>query len=99
MKKLLLLFSAVIKSYFIQTLLAFVGYYSWLEVEIIGKESTSVDGTFSPEMYQGKSMKYQTLSATDVAITSGFNGGALAMGLICCTCIIIIGLLEIKKFE
>ena len=95
MKKLLLLFSAVIKSYFIQTLLAFVGYYSWLEAKIIGKEYESAMGNFLPEHSRFK----QIYSATDVAITSGFNGGAIAMGLICCTCIITIGLLEIKKFE
>ena len=34
-------------------------------------------------------------TATD--ITSGYNGGALAMGFICCVCIVMIVWIEINK--
>ena len=68
--------------------LSIIAFLSWFQASSFGRR-TSVGQTFTGN--QGEF----TRSATDV--TSGHDGGALAMGLICCVCIIMIVWIEINK--
>ena len=82
-----------IKSYFLQAVLAFLAYLSFETATELGFKSASATGKF--QKYRGNSR--DAYDATDVAISTGFEGGAMAMGLICSTCIIMIVWLEISK--
>ena len=76
---------------FITTLqfgLSIIALLSWFQAYTIGRR-TSVGQIFTGN--QGEFIR----SATDV--TSGHDGGALAMGLICCVCIIMIVWIEINQ--
>tara|TARA_B100000965_G_scaffold113622_1_gene93792 strand:+ start:497 stop:787 length:291 start_codon:yes stop_codon:yes gene_type:complete len=82
-----------IKSYFLQTVLAFLAYLSFETATDLGFRTVNFTGTFDKYPDIGR----ESPQATDVAISTGFEGGAIAMGLICCTCIIMIVWLEISK--
>ena len=82
-----------IKSYFLQTVLAFLAYLSFETATDLGFRTVRFTGTFDKYPDSGR----DSFEATDVAISTGFEGGAIAMGLICCTCIIMIVWLEISK--
>jgi hypothetical protein len=76
---------------FITTLqfrLSIIALLSWFQVYTIGRR-TSAGNTLTG------SQEEFIYSATD--ITSGYNGGALAMGFICCVCIVMIVWIEINK--
>jgi hypothetical protein len=81
------------KSYFLQSLLAIVALFSWVESQELGHRFMSESGTYQKELPMNE---YETVG-TSVSITSGFTGGALAMGLISCVCIVMIVWIEIKK--
>ena len=81
------------KSYFLQSLLAIVALFSWVESQELGYKYMSEVGTYGEESPMDGCKTF----GTSVSITSGFTGGALAMGLICCVCIVMIVRVEIKK--
>lgn len=85
MKKLI----RIVGSYFLQFILAVIAYLSWSESYSFGNRIQQ--GMLQSRLQRGD----RSYSATDV--TAGFDGGALAMGLICCVCIIMIVWIEIKK--
>jgi hypothetical protein len=77
----------IIKSYFLQLILSIVAYLSWIQTIEIANQR-----------YIGKIIRNrseQDIVATDV--TSGLEGGALAMGLICCVCIVMVVWIENSK--
>lgn len=81
------------KSYFLQLLLSVVAFFSWVESRELGHRFMSESGTYQKELPMDR---YETIG-TSVSIASGFTGGALAMGLIACVCIVMIVWIEIKK--
>tara|TARA_B110000858_G_C17675479_1_gene413993 strand:+ start:159 stop:485 length:327 start_codon:yes stop_codon:yes gene_type:complete len=85
MKKLI----ASIKNNFLQIILSIIACLSWLESSEMGRNGR--DGSFQPDWQDGNS----PLIGTD--ISTGFDGGALAMGIICSVCIIMIVWIEINK--
>lgn len=84
-----------IKSYLLQTLLALVATLSWLESSSIGNKRASVveDGVAIRQIDELQ----QITGGAAVDISTGFNGGALSMGLICSVCIVMIVWIEISK--
>jgi len=81
-----------LKSYLLQLILSIIACLSWLESSEIGNRSN--DGTYlkgTPNL----DFDQKILTGTDV--TSGYDGGALAMGIICSVCIIMIVWIEINK--
>jgi len=82
-----------IGSYFLQSLLAIVAFFSWEKALYFGGKTLQKTGMFD----KNNNYDYQNLTATDVDVTAGFDGGALAMGLICCVCIIMIVWIETNK--
>lgn len=85
-----------LKSYLLQTVLAAVAALSWLESSYLGSRSAS-------EVKDGitiKKLDYEYISGgAAVDISTGFDGGALAMGLICCVCIVMIVWIEVLKVQ
>ena len=84
-------------SYFLQFVLAIIAYFSWLEVDYFGNKTLELKGSLNKNTSNPFDREYADLIATDVDVTAGFDGGALAMGLICCVCIIMIVWIEINK--
>jgi hypothetical protein len=86
-----------IKSYLLQTLLAIVATLSWLESSLIGNKRASVveDGVAIRQIDELQ----QITGGAAVDISTGFNGGALSMGLICSVCIVMIVWIEISKAQ
>jgi hypothetical protein len=90
MKKILVVF----KSYFLQFLIGILAIASYQEAILLGETWEDSNGIYYKErydQYEGKA------NPTSVAITSGFQGGAIAMGLICSTCLIAFTLIEVNK--
>jgi hypothetical protein len=89
MKKILVVF----KSYFLQFLIGLLALVSYQEAISLGEKSISYNGlNYVPEFDFRSGEAYPS-----AAITSGFQGGAIAMGLICSTCLIAITLIEVNK--
>ena len=86
MKKLI----ASIKNYFLQIILSIIALLSWLKASEIGNISDV--GTYFKEI----NPNLESLR-TGTNISSGYDGGALAMGIICSVCIIMIVWIEINK--
>ena len=78
-----------LKSYLLQLILSIIACLSWLETSEIGRKGR--DGTFQGDWQDSDS----PLIGTD--ISTGFDGGALAMGIICSVCIVMIVWIEINK--
>ena len=76
------------KSIFLQLLLGIIAVASWINCHIIGNQSKG--GTYTKRTEED----WETVGTS---IDAGFNGGALAMGIICSVCIIMIVWLEINK--
>ncbi len=76
------------KSIFLQLLLGIVALASWINCHLIGNNSEG--GTY----LKSTDDDYETVGTS---IDAGYNGGALAMGIICSVCIIMIVWLEINK--
>jgi len=83
-----------IGSYILQSLLAIVAFFSWEEAIDFGSKTLIGEGSFNKNYRDFNNVQ---LVPTDVDVTAGFEGGALAMGLICCVCIIMIVWIEINK--
>lgn len=94
MKKLLLNFWRFLNSIFLQILLTVVGYNSWEMAIELGSETLVGEGVFDENWDNSRVARYIT---TDVDVTAGFDGGAIAMGLITCMCIFGIIWLQINK--
>ena len=77
----------VLRSYFLQLILSIVAYLSWIQtIEIANQRYMGVAAEVVAEFSGGEQI------GTDVA--SGLEGGALAMGLICCVCIVMVVWIE-----
>ena len=93
MKKFLSSVLSFIKSYFLQALLSVVAFFSFENANYLGERTYNQVGTYlkSPRNYDS------VRTGTDVAVSTGFDGGSLAMGMICCVCITMIVWIEINK--
>lgn len=97
MKKLLLKFWRFLNSIFLELLLSFVGIVSWIQTETLGSKWISeIEDGFSYK-FASINNKEAIIGGASVDITSGFDGGALAMGLITCICIFGIVWIQINK--
>ena len=88
-----------LKSIFLQFLLTIVAFNCWEEALRLGNEETSRFGVYTKEVKMD-SYPYRSHEedfGTDVALSTGYDGGAVAMGMICSVCIIMIVWLEINK--
>jgi len=79
----------IIKSYFLQLILSIVAYLSWIQTIEIANQR------YMGKLIRNRSEQDIVFVATDV--TSGLEGGALAMGLICCVCIVMVVWIEKSK--
>ena len=96
MKKFLCSVLCFIKSYFLQALLSVVAFLSFENAYYLGKRTFSEAGTYTK--YSLNSFDEDAVrTGTDIAVSTGFDGGSLAMGMICCVCIIMIVWIEINK--
>ena len=96
MKKFLSSVLCFIKSYFLQALLSVVAFLSFENAYNLGVKTYRSAGTYTKygrDTYSVDSVR----TGTDVAVSTGFDGGSLAMGMICCVCIIMIVWIEINK--
>ena len=89
MKTIFKSFFNFLQSIFLQVILGIVAFASFEECRISGDR-------FEVGTYQ-KGADYNTSETVGTTITSGFNGGTVAMGFICSVCIIMIVWLEINK--
>lgn len=78
-----------IQSVFLQVILGIIAFVSFEECKELGN-------SFEVGTYE-KAADYNTTETVGTTITSGFNGGTIAMGIICSVCIILIVWLEINK--
>jgi len=82
-------FFKFIQSIFLQVLLGIVAIASFDECQQLGHRFEA--GTYD------KDINYDKIETVGTTITAGFNGGTVAMGIICSVCIIMIVWLEINK--
>lgn len=95
MKKLLLKFMGFLNSSFLQLLLSIVACLSWMQTEELA--GNLLEWTFEDGFaYSGFGVMTRD-GGPIVQTSSGFDGGALAMGLITCMCIFGIVQLQINK--
>lgn len=92
MKNFLSSIFSFLKSHFLQALLSIVAIVSFDNAYSLGRRTFSKTGTFKPY-----NRVVDESIGTDVEVSTGFDGGALAMGLVCCVCIIMIVWIEINK--
>ena len=96
MKKFLSSVLCFVKSYFLQALLSVVAFLSFENAYNLGNNTYSKAGTYTK--YPRDSFDVDSVrTGTDVGVSTGFDGGSLAMGMICCVCIIMIVWIEINK--
>ena len=80
-----------------QILLLAVAFVSWCEAQKLGsKESFESISGYRIDLRYSHGM-HDILFDVDSSITSGYDGGAIAMGLIACICIYCIVWLQINK--
>jgi hypothetical protein len=91
MKKLLLKFWGFLNSIFLQTLLSYFAYISWETAERLGYKTQHNLGAFL------KNLESEDYMATDIDLEVGFDGGAIAMGLITAACILGVVWIQINK--
>tara|TARA_B110000259_G_scaffold152238_1_gene172144 strand:+ start:65 stop:379 length:315 start_codon:yes stop_codon:yes gene_type:complete len=99
MKKVLLKFWAFLNSIYLQSILGFIAFISWDDANHLGNMTrtfSQVGERLSTSLRRGESVTPASENVA-VAITSGYDGGALAMGLITCACLISIVWLEVNK--
>jgi hypothetical protein len=89
MKSLYLIF----KSIFLQLILSIVSIISWMTCYDLGNEMYSEAGTYTKELADGS----EVFVGTNIALSAGYTGGAIAMGIICSVCIIMIVWIEVNK--
>lgn len=87
-----------ITSRLLQFILAYIAFMCWEVANDLGQRSIKLiqkGGTVYIESRSSKQMPEEIA----VAVTSGYDGGALAMGLITCACIIGIVWLEVNRLK
>lgn len=89
MKTIFKSFFNFLQSIFLQVVLGIVAFASFEECRMSGDRFEV--GTYV------KGADYNTTETVGTTITSGFNGGTVAMGIICSVCIIMIVWLEVNK--
>jgi hypothetical protein len=82
-------FFKYLQSIFLQVILGIVAFVSFEECQYIGNRFEV--GTYDKEI------TYYKAETVGTTIVSGFNGGTVAMGIICSVCIIMIVWLEVNK--
>jgi hypothetical protein len=92
MKKFERIFSLVVVRLF-QTFLLYFGYNAFEKVEKFGNSIREYD-SYVPYPNNNGDISY--LNSNSVALSTGFNGGSIAMGLISCTCLFLIVWIEIN---
>lgn len=83
-------FFKYLQSIFLQFILSLVAIISWVNCQELGNNSEG--GVYDREI--SNALNSETV---ETSIEAGFNGGALAMGIICSVCIVMIVWLEIIK--
>tara|TARA_B100000787_G_scaffold13219_1_gene9607 strand:- start:474 stop:782 length:309 start_codon:yes stop_codon:yes gene_type:complete len=96
MKKLLFKFWQFCKSRFLQIILLIIAIDSWEQAIRFGNKTFKAIGTFNKNFSQNYDDD-PLYMGTDVAVTAGFEGGAIAMGLVTCVCIFGVVWIEISK--
>lgn len=83
-----------------QVLLIILFLDSYESANLLGRRFESKEGGFASKVIDN-SLDFLVKSEIfdGVAITSGFNGGALGMSLISVSCLFLIGFMEIKLYE
>ena len=76
----------------LQFVLAGVAAFAFQQSIEFGEEAYSKEGTYT-KLIDGE----YTEVGTDVAVTAGYNGGAISMGLVCCVCIFLVIWIEVHK--
>lgn len=74
-----------LQSIFLQVILGIVAFASFEECKMSG------------ERFEVGTYQVEVLETVGTSIDSGFNGGALGMGIVCSVCIVMIVWLEINK--
>ena len=100
MKKLFFKFLNFLNKRFLQLILFVFACLSWVECSEIGRnyKGLSEDGVSDKfTEYYARPGDEQIIGGAAVDISTGFNGGALAMGLITCMCIFGIVWIEISR--
>tara|TARA_B100002019_G_C20810321_1_gene375595 strand:- start:203 stop:520 length:318 start_codon:yes stop_codon:yes gene_type:complete len=101
MKKLLFKFLSFLNKRFLQLILFVFACLSWAECSEIGRKSYGIreSGITKNDYKAGLGDSYsETISGgAAVDVSTGFDGGALAMGLITCMCIFGIVWIEISR--
>ena len=101
MKKIFSNFFRFLNSRFLQFLLFFGACLSWIECNEIGRRTfwQAEDGVALNEYRKGYGGSYSEtiIGGASVDVSTGFTGGAIAMGLIACMCIFGIVWIEINK--
>ncbi len=91
MKSLYLFFKAI----FLQLILSIGAIISWITCYELGNEMYSDVGTYTKELADGS----EEFVGTNIALSTGYAGGAIAMGTICSVCIIMIVWIEVNKLK
>ena len=101
MKKLFFKFLNFLNKRFLQLILFVFACLSWVECSEIGRKSYGIreSGIAKNSYSEGFNNSYsETITGgAAVDVSTGFNGGALAMGLITCMCIFGIVWIEISR--
>jgi hypothetical protein len=79
------------KSIFLQLILGLVSYFSWKACYDLGFSTHSQTGTYVENTFA------EAVKGTDVALSTGYTGGAIAMGAISSICIVMIVWIEVNK--
>lgn len=85
-----------LQSIFLQLILAIVAIETYDATYRLGSMFNSEVGTYEKKVVEDYEQTSQTIG-TSIAMDSGYDGGAIAMGIICSVCIVMIVWLEINK--
>ena len=100
MKKLLFKFLSFLNKRFLQLILFVFACLSWAECSEIGRKYRGLSEDGVSDKFTSNYARpgdEQIIGGAAVDISTGFNGGALAMGLITCMCIFGIVWIEISR--
>ena len=88
---------SLLTSIYLQVILGFIAFLSWNRADYLGKETNEVIAKGGTVFIGNNRSNEQISEEIAAAVTSGYDGGALAMGLITCACLISIVWLEVNK--
>jgi hypothetical protein len=95
MKKFLKLLSVLAIRGF-QIILLFFAYDSFEKSDELGHSVREFD-SYVPALNENDVL--MNINSNSVAISSGFNGGAVAMSLITCTCLFLVVWIELSMYQ